>query len=187
MQIDDIEISKIRPYHQNPRKNDAAVDAVAKSISEYGWRQPIVVDDAGVIIIGHTRFRAALKLGLDRVPVHAATGLAPEKVLALRIADNASHDLSSFDVDLLKIEIQTLSRLDYPVELTFLPEDQIKKLLIDDPGPGTGGSDDPPPKDPNILVRLSFHPEMWLGAREKILESIEKIKKRFICHVKIEE
>src|SRR5262249_39463560 len=70
-------INSIRPYENNPRQNDAGVDAVAASIREYGFRQPIVVDEDGVIIVGHTRYKAALKLGFEEVPVHVAVGLTP--------------------------------------------------------------------------------------------------------------
>jgi ParB-like chromosome segregation protein Spo0J len=68
MNIEDRPIGSIRPYHKNPRINDQAVDAVAASIREFGFRQPIVVDEEGVIIVGHTRYKAALKLGLETVP-----------------------------------------------------------------------------------------------------------------------
>jgi hypothetical protein len=77
MQVELRPISSIRPYESNPRINDAAVDAVAASIKEFGFRQPIVVDEQGVIIVGHTRYKAALKLGLETVPVHVAVGLTP--------------------------------------------------------------------------------------------------------------
>ena len=70
-------ITTIRPYDRNPRVNDQAVDAVAASIREFGFRQPIVIDEDGVIIVGHTRYKAALKLGLEKVPVHVAGGLTP--------------------------------------------------------------------------------------------------------------
>jgi len=80
-------IDDIRPYERNPRINDQAVDAVAASLAEFGFRQPIVVDEDGVIIAGHTRWKAAKKLGLAKVPVHVATDLTPEQVRAYRIAD----------------------------------------------------------------------------------------------------
>ena len=72
------DITTIKPYENNPRLNDDAVDAVAPSIHEFGFRQPIVVDDDGVIIVGHTRWKAAQKLGLEKVPVHVATDLTPD-------------------------------------------------------------------------------------------------------------
>ena len=86
MQIQVRPLSNVLPYPNNPRVNDDAVDAVAASIREFGFRQPIVVDAGGVIICGHTRFKAAQKLGLDKVPVHVATDLSPDQVRAYRSA-----------------------------------------------------------------------------------------------------
>src|SRR5687767_4300233 len=82
-------IDEVRPYDQNPRRNDGAVDAVVRSLQDFGWRQPVVVDKDGVIIVGHTRWKAAKKMGLAQVPVHVAD-LPPEKARAYRIADNAT-------------------------------------------------------------------------------------------------
>ncbi|MBL9118594.1 MAG: ParB N-terminal domain-containing protein, partial [Phycisphaerae bacterium] len=73
-------IESVRPYERNPRINDAAVDAVVHSIREYGFRQPIVVDAEGVVVCGHTRLKAAVRLGLSKVPVHVAKDLTPEQV-----------------------------------------------------------------------------------------------------------
>ena len=87
-------IDSIKPYPNNPRLNDQAVEAVAQSIREYGFRQPIVVDEAGVIVVGHTRFKAAQKLGMTTVPVHVAVGLTPAQLKAYRIADNQTASLS---------------------------------------------------------------------------------------------
>ena len=72
-----------------------AADAVARSIEEFGWRQPIVADEQGVIVMGHTRLKAAQKLGLENVPVHVAKGLSPEQAKALQIADNKTYKLSN--------------------------------------------------------------------------------------------
>jgi ParB-like chromosome segregation protein Spo0J len=74
MQIELWPLDRIKPYDKNPRLNDDAVDAVARSIREFGFRQPIVVDEDGVIICGHTRYKAAQRLGLEKVPVHAQRG-----------------------------------------------------------------------------------------------------------------
>ena len=76
MLIEERPLASIRPYDNNPRINDPGVDAVAASIKEFGFRQPIVVDEAGVIIVGHTRYKAAQQLGLETVPVHVAIGLS---------------------------------------------------------------------------------------------------------------
>lgn len=71
-------LADLKPYEKNPRLNDAAVEAVARSIREFGFRQPVVVDTNGVIVVGHTRWKAAKKLGLDKVPVYVARELTPE-------------------------------------------------------------------------------------------------------------
>ena len=94
MKIEQWELAEIKPYPGNPRQNDAAVDAVAESIRQFGFRQPIVVDTEGVIICGHTRYKAALKLGLEKVPVHVAKDLTPAQIKAYRIADNQTANLA---------------------------------------------------------------------------------------------
>src|SRR5262249_32042648 len=96
-------LTDIKPYLGNPPGNDPGVDAVAKSIQEFGFRQPIVVDAEGVILAGHTRYKAALKLGLERVPVHVAVGLSPAQAKAYRLADNATAGLSHWDDDKLPL------------------------------------------------------------------------------------
>ena len=104
MKIEWRNVLEIKPYEKNPRLNDQAVEAVAASIREFGFQQPLVVDQAGVIIVGHTRYKAALLLGLERVPVHVATGLSPAQVKAYRIADNQTASLSQWNYDLLPLE-----------------------------------------------------------------------------------
>lgn len=104
-------IDRVKPYDKNPRINDGSVDSVARSISQYGFRQPIVVDKGGVVIVGHTRLKAAKKLGMTEVPVHVASDLSETKARALRIADNKTHELAGRDVDLLSAEVRALSTL----------------------------------------------------------------------------
>ena len=95
MQVNMRPIGSIRPYENNPRINDAAVDAVAASIKAFGFRQPIVVDEDGVIVVGHTRYKAAIKLEMTEVPVHVAIGLSPAQLKAYRIADNQTATIAS--------------------------------------------------------------------------------------------
>jgi ParB-like chromosome segregation protein Spo0J len=108
MKIEQWDIEKVKPYDKNPRRNDKAVEAVEKSIREFGFRQPIVVDKDGVIVVGHTRYKAALKLGLATVPVHVAADLTPQQARAYRIADNRTAETAEWDVDLLPIELGEL-------------------------------------------------------------------------------
>ena len=109
MKIELRKLADIRPYDKNPRLNDNAVAAVAASIREFGFRQPIVVDTDGVIICGHTRYKAAVQLGLEKVPVHIAKDLTPEQIKAYRIADNKTGELAEWNYDLLPIELGELA------------------------------------------------------------------------------
>jgi len=109
MKIENRAIHSIRPYERNPRRNDPAVAAVAASLREFGFRQPIVVDAAGVIITGHTTYRAAKKLGLQYVPVHVAADLTPEQAQAYRLADNKTAELAEWDDAKLTQEILGLA------------------------------------------------------------------------------
>src|SRR5262245_55721343 len=108
MQLENWEVVRLVPYERNPRLNDEAVSAVAASIKEFGFRQPIVVDTDGVIVVGHTRYRAAQQLGLTHVPVHVATDLTPAQLKAYRIADNQTATIAEWDPHLLPLELADL-------------------------------------------------------------------------------
>lgn len=112
MQVQSIKISEVKPYGKNPRKNDDGVEAVANSIKEFGWQQPIVVDKDNVIIVGHTRYKAAKKLGMDKVPVVVADSLSPEQVKAYRLADNKTGELTDWDMGLLDDELADIADID---------------------------------------------------------------------------
>lgn len=105
-------IDEITPYINNPRNNDQAVDAVANSIKEFGWQQPIVVDKNMVIIVGHTRYKAAKKLKLDKVPVVVAANLTDEQAKAYRLADNKVGELADWNDDLLSDELAGIDDID---------------------------------------------------------------------------
>jgi DNA modification methylase len=159
-------IGDIRPYPNNPRTNDNAVEAVAASIREYGWRQPIVVDSDGVIICGHTRYKAAQKLGLDQVPVHVATDLSPEKIRAYRIADNQSADLADWNYDLLPIELKELGEGGYDLGLLGFDADELAKLL--DTGVNEGLTDpDDVPEPPDEAVTQPG--DLWILGNHRLL------------------
>lgn len=112
MQVKTVSIDKIKPYENNPRNNDDAVDAVANSIKEFGWQQPIVVDNGGVIIAGHTRYKAAKQLKLKEVPIVVADNLTKEQVNAYRLADNKSGELATWDDDELQEELDKILDID---------------------------------------------------------------------------
>ena len=125
------EINKLIPYHNNPRKNQA-VDKVASSIKEFGWQQPIVVDESKVIVVGHTRYQAAQKLGLKEVPIHIAKGLTESQIKAYRLLDNRANQDALWDDEMLKIEIEGLEELGTDLNLTGFTEDELNKLLFDE-------------------------------------------------------
>lgn len=109
MKIETIDITQVKPYPDNPRKiSEKAIDKVALSIKEFGWQQPIVVDENNVIIAGHTRHQAAEKLGIREVPILKAVGLSEDKVKAYRFMDNRSHEESAWDWDKAVKEISEL-------------------------------------------------------------------------------
>ena len=112
MEVKEWPIDKVKPYENNPRNNDEAVEATANSIEEFGWQQPIVVDKDGVIIAGHTRLKAAKKLKLKQVPVTVAENLTDEQVKAYRLADNKTGELAGWDFDLLNSELEDLTSID---------------------------------------------------------------------------
>ena len=101
-------IDDVHPYPNNPRNNDEAVEYVANSIREFGWQQPIVVDTDGTIIAGHTRLKAAKRLGMDTVPVVVADNLTPAQVNAYRLADNKVAEAATWDMEALSVELEGL-------------------------------------------------------------------------------
>ena len=112
MHIENYDIHEIKPYERNPRINDSAVDLVANSIKEFGFKQPIVIDADHTIVAGHTRWKAANKLGLKEVPCVMADDLTPEQVRAYRLADNKVAEASEWDYDLLDDELADIDTLD---------------------------------------------------------------------------
>lgn len=121
------------PYANNPRLNDNAVDAVAASIKEFGFKVPIVVDGENVIINGHTRLKAAHKLGLEQVPVIVADDLTPEQVKAFRLADNKTGELAQWDMAKLGIEldgIEDIDMTDFGFDFEELVDDSKANELV---------------------------------------------------------
>lgn len=132
MKVKDMAIDKVIPYANNPRNNDNGVDSVLESIKEFGFQQPIVVDEKNVVIVGHTRLKAAHKLGLKTVPVVVADKLTPEQVQAYRLADNKTGELTEWDEDLLEIELSEIDELSDIDMSVFGFEDEIDIELDND-------------------------------------------------------
>jgi len=160
------DINSITPYERNPRLNDGAVNAVAASLQEFGFRQPIVVDENHVIIAGHTRWKAAKKLGLKKVPVHIAVDLSPEQVKAYRLADNKTGELAQWDMDILPIELSELRDMGFDMDVLAFDEKELAKLLS---APVQTGNADPdhipePPDDP-----ITQKGDLWILGDHRLL------------------
>lgn len=171
MKIIEKRLDEIRPYDNNPRVNDAAVPATANSIKEYGWQQPIVIDRDGVIVCGHTRYKAALKLGLETVPCKYADELTPEQVDAYRLADNKTGELATWDDEKLMQELAKCADFDmsaFGFDETEEPEDPDD--VIEDEAPE-------PPEEPKSkygeVYQLGKH-RLMCGDSTK-LEDVKKL------------
>jgi hypothetical protein len=122
------EVADLIPYINNPRKNDAAVDMVASSIKNFGFKVPIVIDGKNEIVSGHTRLKAAKKLGIDKVPCIVADDLSEQQIKAFRIADNKVSELSIWDDELLKIELEGLQDI-----FTGFDSDELEDVEVENP------------------------------------------------------
>lgn len=133
MDIVSLRLDELTPYENNPRQNDAAVDAVAASIKQFGFKVPIVVDANNVIVAGHTRFKAAAKLGLDTVPCVVADDLTDEQVKAFRLADNKVGELAEWDTEKLSQELAGILDIDM-AQFGFDAElDELGDEMFDNP------------------------------------------------------
>lgn len=124
-------ISDLKPYKNNPRKNDKAVDAVAASIKAFGFKQPVVIDDNGEIIAGHTRVKAAKKAGYHEVPCIIASDLTPEQIKAYRLADNKTAELAEWDMELLPLELDDLQEFDMTLFGFEMPKGRTEAIEDD--------------------------------------------------------
>jgi DNA modification methylase len=159
-------LSTITPYPHNPRRNDHAVAAVAASIREFGFRQPIVVDEDNVIIVGNTRYKAALQLGLATVPVHVATGLTPAQRKAYRIADNKTGELADWDYDQLVQELADLQKMDIDIDVLGFSPDELQTLFQTDIEAGQTDPDAiPEPPD----AATTNPGDLWILGKHRLL------------------
>ena len=166
MKIEQRSLADIKPYDNNPRINDAAVDAVAASIREFGFRQPIVVDAADVIIVGHTRWKAAQRLGLKEIPVHVATDLTPAQIRAYRIADNQTSNIADWDDDLLSLELAELQLADFDLGLLGFPPDELAQIMGESLADGLVDPDDiPAPPD----AATTQPGDLWILGEHRLL------------------
>lgn len=131
MKVKLTDIKDIKPYDDNPRNNAEAVDKVAQSIKDFGFRVPIVVDENMIVLAGHTRLKAAEIIGLKKVPIHQAIDLSDAQKKAFRIADNKIGEFADWDKDLLSKEFQALAEMDFDLTSTAFDYDSIEKITSD--------------------------------------------------------
>lgn len=160
-----METEQLIPYARNPRQNDDAVTKVASSIKEFGFQQPIVVDKDLVIIVGHTRLKAAEKLKMKKVPVLIADNLTEAQVKAYRIADNRVHEEAEWDDELLKLELDDLREFGMDLDLTGFDDEEIATLM-GEYGEGEGIEDEngnvySKKIEPPIYEMTGENPEVW--------------------------
>ncbi len=166
MHIEERDITTLRLYATNPRKNDHAVDAVAASIKEFGFRQPIVVDEEGVIVVGSTRDKAAQKLGLRTVPVHVARGLSPAQLKAYRIADNKTAELADWDQELLIQELTDLEKLDFNLDTVGFSAEELQELFHTEVEPGLTDPDSVPQPPDQAVTQVG---DLWIMGEHRLL------------------
>lgn len=146
-------IKDIVPYERNPRKNDAAVDDVAESIRQVGYRQRIIVDENNVILAGHTRWKALKKLGWKEAEVQRELDMTEEQKRKYRLLDNKVGESSSWDYELLEWELEDLDFEDY--DFDFLPDYQKDEYLEDFFDRGVEAKE----KEPEFALKLVFDNE----------------------------
>jgi DNA modification methylase len=166
MKIELRPLSDIHPYAKNPRINEMAVEFVANSIKEYGFRQPVVVDEAGTVIVGHTRLKAAERLGMESVPVHVAVGLTDAQIKAYRIADNKSADIATWDLQLLAGELTDLKLLDVDLLSMGFTDGEITELMAPPANEGLVDPDDVPEPPDEAITQPG---DLWLLGPHRLL------------------
>lgn len=128
MEVRNVSVKDIIPYENNPRKNEDAIQVVMNSIREFGIKQPLVIDENNVIVVGHTRFAAAKKLGYTEVPCVIASDLTEDQINAYRIADNRTAEYASWDVELLNNQLANILTVDMEMfGFDLNADEQVKK------------------------------------------------------------
>ena len=160
MNIVEMRLDELKPYPNNPRKNDGAVDAVAESIREFGFKVPIIVYGDNTIIAGHTRLKAAEKLGLDTVPVVFADDLTEEQARAFRLVDNKTAELAEWDFNELQKELEAIPEIDMAL---FGFENELTEEPVEtDAGVVEDNTEKP------VAVRIVFrNAQKWREAESK--------------------
>lgn len=179
MKVVERKIEAIRPYENNPRNNENAIQGVVNSIREFGFKVPIVVDKDGTIVAGHTRYAAAIQLGMSKVPCIVADDLTDEQVKAFRLADNKVAEAATWDFEKLDAELKGIMDIDM-TDLGFADADEH---FFDD-YESQGNTGDEEPKGYNISYNLTFNNEQeqdtwheylkWLKRKYPEVETISE-------------
>lgn len=176
MKVELVALDKVIPYARNPRITAHAVDKVAASIKEFGFRQPIVVDSEMVIIAGHVRHLASQKLGLKKVPVHVADGLTAEQVKAYRIADNRTGEDAQWDKEMLALEIGELDAASFDTSLLGFEAAELDELHRGLEALGDGLEDDGEKPIEEADTKATIGAYSFVIPREQYLKWIEDVK-----------
>ena len=160
--------SRLTPYARNPRKNDHVVDQMAAAITEFGFRIPIIAKSTGEVVDGHLRLKAALRLGLETVPVILADDLTPAQIKAFRILANRSATWADWDEDLLRLELEELKLDDFDLALTGFDADELLEIMAGEETTSEGNTDeDAAPEVPETPV--SKPGDVWIMGQHRLL------------------
>lgn len=164
MKIVNKKVDDLIPYENNPRYNDEAVEYVANSIKEFGFKVPIIVDKNNVIVAGHTRYKASLELGLEEVPTIVADDLSDEQIKAFRLADNKVGEKSSWNFELLDEELEELDNLGFDMsEFDF--EKTIEEKVVEAKKEGNVEFSEVIGEEHNYIVLYFDNDVDWLQAQ----------------------
>ena len=173
MQLSDLKLehwptSRLIPYARNPRKNDHAVDQMAAAITEFGFRIPIIAKSTGEVVDGHLRLKAALRLGLETVPVILADDLTPAQIKAFRILANRSATWADWDEDLLRLELEELKLDDFDLALTGFDADELLEIMAGEETTSEGNTDED--AAPEVPVNPVSKPcDVWIMGQHRLL------------------
>ena len=160
--------SRLTPYARNPRKNDHVVDQMAAAITEFGFRIPIIARSTGEVVDGHLRLKAALRLGLETVPVILADDLTPAQIKAFRILANRSATWADWDEDLLRLELEELKLDDFDLALTGFDADELLEIMAGEETTSEGNTDeDASPEVP--VTPVSKPGDVWIMGQHRLL------------------
>jgi len=202
LKTEKLPLDSLIPYENNPKRHpEHQVKKIARAIENFGFHPPIEIDKDNVIIAGHGRYMAAKMLGMTEVPCVRRTDLDAKEARARRISDNKVSE-SPWDEALLGQELDLFSSgegmtVDEISLLTAFDKDEVDELLkmVGEPSDlnlGDEGGEAPSgvktyKKDPNVLIRISVHPGLWLGKREEIRGILQDIEKAYNAKISIEE